>query len=234
MTPDRLRSWLARNRVGAVLLQLRHDSLDTEGKVFQRWSLEALGDDPTQMVLDCCGDYADAIEESARVAIEYLNDDDEVIASTVHKARAASATGYDAANAGNISENTIVSQLLRHIEVQQRVLSGSNLGAFQSLERVLTLQTKLVEKQAQQIQQLADQVLAMRLEHGSGDDSAELAVSTPDTEEESRARARAMDRVGELLPVVANMAINYMQTRANGHAAAPGGPVHVESESVPS
>lgn len=220
MNPDRLRAWLLRNRVGTETLQLRQDGVD---KPFQRWSVAALPEDATQLVLDCCGEFADAIEESARVAVEYLNEDEDVIASTIHKAKASEVSGFDAANAANISENTIISQLLRHIEVQQRVLSGSNLGSFQALERVLTLQQKLVEKQAQQISQLADQVLAMRLKQVEEEGSEESAA---DTEEESRARARAMDKVGELLPAVANTALAYMQSRlTNGHA---GGPVHVE------
>jgi len=215
MTPDRLRGWISRARVGAATLQLRHLPVDGEGEVFQRWSIDMIDDDPVQTILDVCGDYADAIEEDARIAIEFLKDDDTVLASTVHKAKATEVTSYDAANAANVSQGTIVSTLLRHIEVQQKVLSGSNLGAFQAMERVLTLQSKLVEKQAQQIQQLADQVLAMRMEH-----AAESGGAEPDTEEESRARARAMDRVAELLPTVVQTAANYMQQRANGHSAA--------------
>ena len=229
MNPDRLTRWLARNRVGAEALQLRDDS---EDKPFQRWSIQVLPEDPVQIIFDCAGDYADSCGESKRVAIEYLDEDGEVFAKTIHKAGTAEAKTWDSANAANVSENTIISQLLRHIEVQQKVLSGSSLGTFGAMERVLALQSRLVEKQAQQLAQLSDQVLAMRLEQVKADPDEDSDPA--DTEEESRARARALEKVGELLPPVANMALAYMQNRlTNGHAAA-GGPVHVDASGVPS
>lgn len=228
MNPDRLTRWLARGRVGAEMLQLRDDG---EEGPFQRWPVATLPEDPVQLIFDCAGDYADSCGESKRVAIEYLDDEGEVIAKTIHKAGTAEAKSWDAANAANVSENTIISQLLRHIEVQQKVLSGSSLGTFNAMERVLALQSRLVEKQAQQLAQLSDQVMAMRLEQVKADPDED---DPADTEEESRARARALEKVGELLPPVANMALAYMQTRlTNGHAAA-GGPVHVDASGVAS
>lgn len=221
MTPDRLRGWLQRNMVGATTLQLRHDGMG-EGTVFQRWPVRALGDDMHDLVTQICeasAFYADSVEETVRVAIEFLSDEDEVIASTIHKARPEKVTSEFAANAANVSEGTIISQLLHHIEVQQRVMSGSNVGAFQTLERALTLQNKLVERQAQQIQALADQVIALQrvVIDGAAAVQAAEGEDAVTTEEESRARARAFDKFAELLPMVADTAMAYARSRFNGH-----------------
>lgn len=222
MTPDRLRAWLNRNRVGADRLQLKDAGIASGGTVFQAWPVDRLPDDLADvvtMILEASADYADVLEEDARVSVEYLDDEGEVLASTLHKAKSGTAVGFDATNAANVSGGTIVSQMLRHIETQQKVLSGSNLGAFTLLERTLSLQGKIIEKQAQQIAELSEKLAAMASK------AAELTAGDDEdpevTAEESRARARAFDKVSELVPIVAQFALNYAQSKVAGGAHVP-------------
>lgn len=221
MTPDRLRGWLERNCKRASTLQLSASSaVDGDGHVFKSWPLQDLPDDlpDIQEILDCCGDYADAAEEQVRCVVEFLNEEGETIARTVHKASTREAKSYDAQHAGDVSERTIVNQLLRHIEVQQRVLSGGNLHAFQICERVLNVQQKMMDRLATQNAELHDQLSRMRaeqLELGAGGDGEEDPVVSA---EESRARARAWDKVAELAPIVVSTATRAAAAHFNGGA----------------
>lgn len=220
MTPDRLRGWLERHCKGAATLQLSASSaVDGDGRVFKSWPLQDLPEDlpDIQEILDCCGDYADAAEEQVRCVIEFLNDEGETIARTVHKASTREAKSWDAANAGEVSERTIVSQLLRHIEVQQRVLSGGNLHAFQICERVLNIQQKMLEKLSAQNVELTDQVLKLREANAPSEDGEDPEVSA----EESRARARAWDKVAELAPMVVSTATRAAAAHFSGGGGAP-------------
>lgn len=231
MTPDRLRGWLQRWRVGAASLQLRHDVVgDDSGAVFHRWDVEHLptdADELVQLVLDVAGDYADSQQEAVRVSVEYLNDEDVKTAGTIHKAKTREAQTWDQANAADVSQGSIISQLLRHIEVQQKVLSGSNLNAFAIVERAMNVQQKVMERQAAQIQALADQVLELRAKAVvAGEEGDEEAAA--ETAEESRARARAFDRFAEIVPHVANGVLQYVATKQAGPAVngAVNGAVH--------
>lgn len=231
MSPDKLRAWVARNRVAAHWLQLRACGIGNEGTyIFQTWPASGLAEDEqdvVQLVFDVSGDYADSIEEDARVAVEFLAEDGEtVLASIVHKAKCSSPRSVDAANAANVSNATIISQLLRHIETQQRVLSGGNVGALAAMERVLNLQSKIVEKQALQNAELASKLVEMQrdlAEHADED-------ATENSAEVSAARARAYDKIGELVPTVGAYIMQYVEHRATNGAAGPA--VHAAASTV--
>ena len=222
MTPDRLRAWISRNRVGAHWLRLRACGIDNEGTyVFQTWPTAGLTDDEhdvVQLIFDVAGDYADSVEEDARVAVEFLSEDDEVIASTVHKAKCTRPASVDAANASNVSSATIISQLLRHIETQQRVLSGGSIGALGAMERVLKMQSAIIEKQAAQNSDLASKLVALQGEIAANDSESESEDNAPEV---AAARARAFDKLGELVPVVGAYMMEHIQAKAaNGVAGA--------------
>jgi hypothetical protein len=214
MTPEKLRAWLNRSREGAVTLRLSHCTIEEE-VMFRQWRLEQFetGDIPVQVVLDTCADHADACEEEIRVAIEFLNSDGDVTARTQHKARPLQAGSFDALNAGSVTGNALVAQLLRHIEVQQRVMSTSYMNIQESYERTIAGLHKDRERMSQQIITLMD---SLREQHLGGDDEE----ATPEGRTEALARAEAWNKVAEFAPAAMSLVIQGVQSKLNGHGAA--------------
>jgi hypothetical protein len=221
MTPNRLRAWLGRSRHGATSLRVQHDRLG-KPHVIKTWPVSELGDDCVDLILSAIADYADGLGESVRVAIQVLDDDEDVLATAIHQQSPAEAHSEDAQHADQVSGNALVSTLLRHIEGQQKVMTGTLLSIFNAFERTLEQQQKMLERQAKQLQQQSDLLVARR------DDASE---STEEDRAEAMARGRAWEKVSELLPIVSEMAIAHVRAggtsansngKANGHAAEGG------------
>lgn len=223
MTPEKLRAWLNRERVGAAKLQLLHCTVDAE-VMFQQWSLAGFedGDIPVQVILDACADHADAEEEEIRVAIVFIGEDGEQVARKNHKARPADVASFDAANAGSVTPNAIVAQLLRHIEVQQRVMSASYIQIQNSYEKTIGGLHKERERMSLQIQALSEKLVEYGAAGGADNDN-----DTPESRTEALARADAWSKVAEYAPAVMQLVVQGVQSKLNG--AGNGGTYHPPS-----
>jgi hemoglobin-like flavoprotein len=189
---------------------LQHDS-PGEAKTFATFPADPLPD--VQLIFDACGDLADSLEESVRVAIVILDEDGESLAQTFHKQMPLDASSPDALNASEVSSNTIVAQLLRHIEVQQRAVTGSHVAIYDAFQRTLDQLQKTNERQNAQINALTE---ALHAAHG------EASEETADTRAESIARTQAWERFAELGPVVTELLLKTAAGKMNGHASDAG------------
>lgn len=211
MRPDKLRAWLQRQRVGASRLHLEHESAEGESKVFATFPVEPLPD--VQLIFDACGDLADALEEAVRVAIVMVNEDGLAIARTFHKQVPLEAASPDALGASDVSPNSIVAQLLRHIEVQQRAVTGSHGAIYDAFERTINQLQKANEKLLAQNTALTEALRNLEAAQGTEE--------TQEQREESIARTQAWEKFSELGPVVVDFMLKAANAKfSNGHAAA--------------
>lgn len=212
MRADKLRAWLGRQRVGAARVLLQHDQ-PGEAQTFATFPADPLPD--VQLIFDACGDLADSLEESIRVAILVIDEDGETLARTWHKQMPLEASSPDALNASEVSTNTIVAQLLRHIETQQRAVTGSHVAIYDAFQRTLDQLQKTNERQNAQINALTE---ALNAAHG------EASEDTADTRAEAIARTQAWERFAELGPAVTELLLKAAAHKipgvVNGHAAA--------------
>ena len=219
-TPNKLRAWLGRARVGAVTLQLTHEGAG-ESCAFQQWDMNVLMamESPEELILCACRDLADSLEEAVRVAIQAIGDEDRVLATVYHKQLAEENAHADGDNAANVSANTIVAQLLRHIEVQQNVMTRSQANIFAAFEKN-PQQQKMIERQSAQITSLNETIQELK--------SGVISEQSAEEREEAVQRGMAWQKVGELAPTILQLAAEYasaeMNGHSNGHAAPLGAP----------
>jgi hypothetical protein len=207
MRADKLRAWLERSRVGAHMLVLQHEN-GGESQTFQTFHVEPLPD--VEAIFNACADLADELEASVRVAIIFVNEAGEALARCYHKQTPLEASSVDALGAADVSSNTIIAQLLRHIEVQQKAVTGSHMSIYNAFERTLAQLQKTIERQAGQIQQLTDALKAAQNDNATEEDDLQ------EVREEAIARRNAWEKLSEIGPVAAE----FLLKASNGAAAA--------------
>jgi hypothetical protein len=209
MRADKLSAWLERNRVGAHAIVLQHDPGVGELHTFATFPIDPLPD--VEMIFNACADLADELEQAIRVSIVIVDEDDKAICRASHKQMPLEASSPDALKTADVSMGGIVAQLLRHIEQQQRAVTGSHLSIYNAFERTLTQLQKVVERQGAQIQTLTE---ALR------DTEGKQSEETAEQREEAISRRQAWDKLGELLPTVSEFALKALAMKvSNGHAA---------------
>lgn len=212
MREDKLRVFLERQRVGAHMIVLQHESVG-EAQTFATFPADPTPD--VDVIFNACADLADELEQAVRVAIVVVNEEGESLAKCFHKQMPIEAHSVDALKAtADVSMGAIVAQLLRHIEVQQRAVTGSHMSIYSAFERTLTQFQKVTERQALQITQLTE---ALR-ERDAENDNA-----TPEDREVAMARAQTWEKLSELGPQVAEFFLHAAKSKvmnSNGHAAA--------------
>jgi hypothetical protein len=117
----------------------------------------------------------------------------------------------DALKAADVSMGAIVAQLLRHIEVQQRAVTGSHMSIYSAFEKTLTQFQKVNERQAIQITQLTE---ALRDRDAANDNA------TAEDREVALAKTQAWEKLGELGPQVAEFLLRAASAKvmnSNGH-----------------
>jgi hypothetical protein len=170
-----------------------------------------------QVIFDACADHADALEEQIRVAIVIVDSEGEALATTYHKQAPLEASSEHAANAGDVSMGSIIAQLLKHIEVQQRAVTGSHCSIYDAFERTMSQMQKTNERLAAQNQALVEALRSIETEGG-----AEIE----EVREEAVARTQAWNKLGELVPIVTDFAMRAAQSKMNGHAGHAAGAVN--------
>jgi hypothetical protein len=192
------------------MVVLQHESVG-EPQTFATFAADPLPD--VETIFNACADLADELEQAVRVAIVIVNEEGEALARCHHKQMPLEAHSADALKAADVSMGAIVAQLLRHIEVQQRAVTGSHMSIYSAFERTLTQFQKVTERQALQITQLTE---ALRERDAANDND------TAETREESMQRAQAWEKLSELGPQVAEFFLRAANNKANGngHAAA--------------
>jgi hypothetical protein len=128
------------------------------------------------------------------------------------------AHSVDALKAADVSMGAIVAQLLRHIEVQQRAVTGSHMSIYNAFERTLTQLQKTNERQALQLDRLTE---ALR------DRDTANAETTEEEREEASTRRQAWEKFGELGPQVAEFFLRAANGKLNGAAASVNGSAKV-------
>jgi nitrogen regulatory protein PII-like uncharacterized protein len=207
MREDKLRAFFERQRVGAHMVVLQHESVG-EPQTFATFPADPMPDIET--IFNACADLADELEQAVRVAIVVVNEEGEALAKCFHKQMPIEAHSVDALKAADVSMGAIVAQLLRHIEVQQRAVTGSHMSIYSAFERTLTQFQKVTERQATQITQLTE---ALR------ERDAVAGEETLEQREEAVSRKQVWDKFGELGPQVAE----FMLKAANARLSNGGG-----------
>lgn len=214
MREDKLRVFLERQRVGAHMIVLQHVSVG-EAETFASFPAEPLPEIET--ILNACADLADELEQSVRVAIVITNEEGESLAKCFHKQMPMEAHSPDALKTADVSMASIVAQLLRHIEVQQRAVTGSHMSIYNAFERTLTQLQKTNERQALQLDRLTE---ALREREVMTTEQSEA------DREESLTRRQAWEKFGEIGPQVAEFMLRAASSKVmgamNGHGAAAG------------
>jgi uncharacterized coiled-coil protein SlyX len=211
MRADKLRAWLERSRVGAHMLVLQHEN-GGESQTFATFHVEPLPE--VETIFNACADLADELECSVRVAIIFVNEAGEGLCRCYHKQTPLEASSVDALGAADVSSNTIIAQLLRHIEVQQKAVTGSHMSIYNAFERTLAQLQKTIERQATQIQQLTDALKA------ANDNNATEEDDLQEVREEAIARRNAWEKLSEIGPVAAEFLLKAATAKiTNGHAS---------------
>lgn len=212
-TQNRLASWLKKpNRGEVVYVRLTHDRVGTP-QTIALWRAAEVGvnlEDAAQRILQECDDYAAQANEAVRIKIELLDEGKETIAYLPHTATPDEPMTVDEANAAQTSSERVIAMFMRHVETQQRALTGSMGSIFNAFERTLEQNQRIIERQSSQIQNLQTQLEAARAVNADDEEDSESERT------EHLARARAWDKVSELLPAVAKIAINHAANGVNG------------------
>jgi len=196
------------------MLVLQHDN-GGESQTFATFHVDPLPD--AEAIFNACADLADELEASVRVAIIFVNEAGEGLCRCYHKQTPIEASSADALNAADVSSNTIIAQLLRHIEVQQKAVTGSHMSIYNAFERTLEQLQKVVARQAVQIQQLTEALKAANDNNGEEEDDLQ------EVREEAIARRAAWEKLSEIGPVAAEFLLKAATAKlSNGHSASNG------------
>lgn len=198
------------------MVVLQHESVG-EPQTFATYPADPMPD--VETIFNACADLADELEQAVRVAIVIVNEEGEALARCHHKQLPLEAHSIDALKAADVSMGAIVAQLLRHIEVQQRAVTGSHMSIYSAFERTLTHFQKVSERQAAQITTLTE---ALRERDAANDNE------TAEDREVAAARSQAWEKLSELGPQVLEFALkaaNHKVSNSNGAAAAAAGAV---------
>lgn len=199
MNADRLNAWIYKLCPGGVRLQLVFDQALVSGTVINSWPREDVdaareapipGQTIGDQLIEAAQEHADNLGESCKFSIVWAGRDGQPLRTMHHRAGPSGGTANEyAAQAGNVTGNALTGQLLTHIHQQQKVLNGSIGIILTAYERTLTMQQVMIEK------------LASRLDA--------MPLPSPDTDSEAvqAAKLRALEKVVDLGPDVARLAI---------------------------
>jgi hypothetical protein len=157
MKPEKLKSWLIARPSGAKRLQLLHDSGMGGHTAIQSWSLEEMSamdsaTDPAALIdaiETAATDHATDSGEAQTYSLQYQASNGTALKTAKH--RASPELGEDgkpivAADAGGVfNAQKMFTELLGHIERQQKTMNLSHSGALLAYEKALAMQQKLID-----------------------------------------------------------------------------------------
>jgi hypothetical protein len=204
MSPDRMRAWLKKRPAGACRLVLSQDQGLGILQVIASWTREEIEDaadpsagaqDVSVSVLDVAQDHVDSVADACRFSLQWQTDTGRTLTtvtmniSPTDKPRAAEAGGAEP-----MSAHRLISELLGALQQKDRVLTTSVGVVLSAYERALKMQEQTNTALLRQLVELRAITPV-------------LAETKPEDLEVARLKARALEKLIELGPDVARLAI---------------------------
>jgi hypothetical protein len=211
MTPERLTVWIYKIVPGGVRLQLVHEQALTQGLTIASWSKEDVedarenpipGNSIAEQVIDAAAEHAENLGEACRFLVQWTGAQGQPLRAMIHRAAPSELpTGGNvqqyAMQAGNVSGNQMTAQLLSHIAQQQKVINGSIGVILTAYERAMAMQQSMISQ------------LGARLD-------ALPPTAALQSEEFSRAKIRALEKLSDVGPDIARLAVMAVQRALTG------------------
>lgn len=197
MTPNSLKRWLDRNRPRAAYLRLVVERIGAELLVVTQWVAGAQTEQElVGLVLDACNDYAEENGEPVKFLIQWCDHNDKPIATAHHRAAPGDLNPDDPKT--DLSINSIVAQFMRHDEAREKVLLGALGSIFGAHEKTIQLQQNMISTLIEQQKRDHLEMQAMRVQREQHSERE----PTDEERQEAVARANALNKLGELAPMV--------------------------------
>lgn len=212
MTPDKLETWLRRERKGAVRLRVVATELTGAVPVME-WAGEEIRESvcPAEDVFRACSDYCDSKGETVQFRIEWLRSDGTACGNCFHKHSPIEEpdTNVKASEAG-LSQGNLVQWVLNRDVMRERIMVGALGTIIQGFQTALSTLSQQNAEQGRQLTLQAQQLAAYRTSDPNAD-----AEQTEEARAESIARAGAWNKLSEIAPHIVQMVIEHRQ-RGNG------------------
>ncbi len=217
MTPDKLESWLRRERRGAV--RLRVVATEITGVVpVMEWAGEEIRESvsPAEEVFRACADYCDSKGEPVQFRIEWLRADGTACGNCFHKHAPLEETDTNVrASEAGLSQGNLVQWVLNRDVMRERIMVGALGTIIQGFQTALSTLSQQNAEQGRQLTLQAQQLAAYR----TSDPSAAAEESTEEARAESIARAGAWNKLSEIAPHLVQFVIDHRAQRGSNGAA---------------
>lgn len=208
MTPDRIRGWLRKIPAGAKRLTLVVDTAAGLRDVaeWDRDDVDNASTDPTEDVVTAlvaqAQEYTDSQDEKCKFTIRWVGAKDRPLKGISHHCSPSPKT--DDADAGSISDATIIRELLDALKSKDAALNKNLEAVGKASSSVIEMLTAQVEKLTKQNSELVDRA--------SETPEVVAEVVTDEQREESATRVRALnmltDRGPEIFELLTAIAAN--------------------------
>jgi hypothetical protein len=213
MTPERLTAWIYKTVPGGTRLSLVNEqALTGGGTTITSWTREEVdearenpvtGMSIAEQLLEAALDHADNLGEPARFLVQWLGREAQPLRSMIHRCNPTTPAEARAAMLGTGGQDLqSQGQLLNHIAQQQKVLTGSIGVILNACERTMSMQQRIIEQMAHRL-------------------DAVPPPAADQNEEVTRAKIRAFEKLAELAPDVARLAIVAAQRALGGGDETP-------------
>jgi hypothetical protein len=156
MKPEKLKSWLIARPGGAKRLQLLHDSGMGSLTAVQSWSLEEMSamdsaTDPAALmdaIETAATEHATSTGEAQKYSLQFQSSNGNALKTAIHRATPEldeEGKPVVAAGDGVFNAQRMFTDLLGHIERQQKTMNLSHSGALLAYEKALAMQQKLID-----------------------------------------------------------------------------------------
>lgn len=207
MTPEKLRSWLRHKPAGATRVQIVQDG-PTGVQVIADWerdeleTLETPEQDVAQAMIEQAQDFCDMEGEACKFLVRWIGTRDRPLKVVTHRAKPRPEDeGGTVVDRSAISDATIIRDLLRHLETQQKHLASS-------LGTILDANRKTLDLMSAQQESMAKQLAELR-----ASEQAPARDASPEEREESIQRAKALEALTAKLPEAIDLGIAAVANR---------------------
>lgn len=211
MTPDRMRAWIRKIPTGAKRLQLTHDTVTGQVPLTE-WTREEVKDndgagatDVVDEITQVCEDLAESEGVLSRFNIRWLGDKDRTLKTTTHRVKP-DAVEEDAgpglaSTAPSAQESVWIKELLRALIEKDKQLNAAYRTSLEANDKTILMLTRQSEDSFKQMHELRAEK-ATREEHATDE-----AEQTAEQREETMQRAKAWEKLGDILPDFAELGI---------------------------
>lgn len=204
MSPDRMRAWIKKRPAGGCRLMLSQDQGLGILQVIASWTREEIEDaadpsagaqDVSVAILDVAQDHVDSVADACRFQLQWQTDTGRTLTTvTLNLAPTDKPRSADAGGAEPMSAHRLISELLGALNHKDRVLTTSVGVVLSAYERALKMQEATNTALLRQLVELR----AL---------TPEIPQTKPEDLEVAHLKARALEKLIELGPDVARLAI---------------------------